>query len=174
VITNHQRYRQTDGQTDRQTDRRHAIARPRKCTKVHCAVKTRRPDGKSIERIRVWLLQAPTAWAASFQYWPLHLEIGLYRRRPRRRRRVDVRAQAVASICPPQTYDLHSNDTIKPNYNKVAYLIPSTHLITVILLQHIQNRKIAMRDLLCHSSFVLASTRFAFNKSSRTFETRLH
>ena len=26
-------------QTDRRTDRRHAIARPRKCTKVHCAVK---------------------------------------------------------------------------------------------------------------------------------------
>ena len=30
----------TDGQTDGQTDRRHAIPRPRKCTKVHCAVKT--------------------------------------------------------------------------------------------------------------------------------------
>ena len=30
---------QTDGQTDGQTDRRHAIPRPRKCTKVHCAVK---------------------------------------------------------------------------------------------------------------------------------------
>ena len=29
----------TDGRTDRRTDRRHAIARPRKCTKVHCAVK---------------------------------------------------------------------------------------------------------------------------------------
>ena len=27
-------------QTDRQTDRRHAIPRPRICTKVHCAVKT--------------------------------------------------------------------------------------------------------------------------------------
>ena len=26
-------------QTDRQTDRRHAIPRPRICTKVHCAVK---------------------------------------------------------------------------------------------------------------------------------------
>jgi len=36
VITNHQRYRQTD----RRTDGRHAIPRPRKCTKVHCAVKT--------------------------------------------------------------------------------------------------------------------------------------
>jgi len=35
VITNHQRYRRTD----RRTDRRHAIARLRKCTKVHCAVK---------------------------------------------------------------------------------------------------------------------------------------
>ena len=31
---------QTDGRTDGRTDRRHAIARPRKCTKVHCAVKT--------------------------------------------------------------------------------------------------------------------------------------
>jgi len=29
----------TDGQTDSQTDRRHAIPRPRICTKVHCAVK---------------------------------------------------------------------------------------------------------------------------------------
>ena len=29
----------TDRQTDRQTDRRHAIPRPRICTKVHCAVK---------------------------------------------------------------------------------------------------------------------------------------
>ena len=28
----------TDRRTDGQTDRRHAIARPRKCTKVHCAV----------------------------------------------------------------------------------------------------------------------------------------
>ena len=33
MITNHQRYRQTD--------RRHAIPRPRICTKMHCAVKTR-------------------------------------------------------------------------------------------------------------------------------------
>ena len=31
MITNHQRYRQTDG--------RHAIPIPRICTKVHCAVK---------------------------------------------------------------------------------------------------------------------------------------
>ena len=30
----------TDRQTDRQTNRRHAIPRPRSCTKVHCAVKT--------------------------------------------------------------------------------------------------------------------------------------
>ena len=30
---------QTDGQTDGRTDGRHAIPRPRKCTKVHCAVK---------------------------------------------------------------------------------------------------------------------------------------
>ena len=30
----------TDRQTDRQTVRRHAIPRPRICTKVHCAVKT--------------------------------------------------------------------------------------------------------------------------------------
>ena len=29
----------TDGQTDRRTDGRHAIPRPRICTKVHCAVK---------------------------------------------------------------------------------------------------------------------------------------
>ena len=36
MITIHQRYRQTD----RRTDRRHAIPRPRICTKVHCAVKT--------------------------------------------------------------------------------------------------------------------------------------
>jgi len=35
VITNHQRHRQTD----RQTDRRHAIPRPRICTKVQYAVK---------------------------------------------------------------------------------------------------------------------------------------
>jgi len=34
VITIHQRYRQTD--------RRHAIPRPRICTKVHCVVKKRR------------------------------------------------------------------------------------------------------------------------------------
>ena len=38
VITIHQSYRRTD----RQTDRRHAIPRPRICTKVHCAVKTKR------------------------------------------------------------------------------------------------------------------------------------
>jgi len=31
---------QTDRRTDGQTDGRHAIPRPRKCTKVHCAVKT--------------------------------------------------------------------------------------------------------------------------------------
>ena len=36
VITIHQRHRQTD----RRTDGRHAIPRPRICTKVHCAVKT--------------------------------------------------------------------------------------------------------------------------------------
>ena len=36
MITIHQRYKRTDGQTDR----RHAIPRPRICTKVHCAVKT--------------------------------------------------------------------------------------------------------------------------------------
>jgi len=30
--------RRTDGQTDGQTDGRHAIPRPRICTKVHCAV----------------------------------------------------------------------------------------------------------------------------------------
>jgi len=35
VIINYQRYRRTD----RRTDRRHAISRPRICTKVHCAVK---------------------------------------------------------------------------------------------------------------------------------------
>jgi len=29
----------TDGRTDRRTDGRHAIPRPRICTKVHCAVK---------------------------------------------------------------------------------------------------------------------------------------
>jgi len=40
VITNHQRYRRTDGQTDGRTDGRHAIPIPRICTKVHCAVKT--------------------------------------------------------------------------------------------------------------------------------------
>jgi len=35
-------------QTDGQTDGRHAIARPRKCTKVHCAVKTNfQPGGTS-------------------------------------------------------------------------------------------------------------------------------
>ena len=34
----------TDRQTDRQTDGRHAIPRPRKCTKVHCAVKTLQND----------------------------------------------------------------------------------------------------------------------------------
>ena len=34
VITIHQRHRQTDGRTDG----RHAIPRPRICTKVHCAV----------------------------------------------------------------------------------------------------------------------------------------
>jgi len=28
----------TDGRTDRRTDGRHAIPRPRICTKVHCAV----------------------------------------------------------------------------------------------------------------------------------------
>ena len=35
MITIHQRHRQTD----RQTNGRHAIPRPRICTKVHCAVK---------------------------------------------------------------------------------------------------------------------------------------
>ena len=35
-------------QTDRETDRRHAIPRPRKCSKVHCAVKTE--PGKKCSR----------------------------------------------------------------------------------------------------------------------------
>ena len=35
---------QTDRQTDRRTDRRHAIPRPRICTKVHCEVKTLEPS----------------------------------------------------------------------------------------------------------------------------------
>ena len=40
MITIHQRHRQTDRRTEGQTDGRHAIPRPRICTKVHCAVKT--------------------------------------------------------------------------------------------------------------------------------------
>ena len=39
MITIHQRHRRTDGRTDGQTDGRHAIPRPRICTKVHCTVK---------------------------------------------------------------------------------------------------------------------------------------
>ena len=42
MITNYQRHRRTD----RRTDGRHAIPRPRICTKVHCAVKTTRNSAK--------------------------------------------------------------------------------------------------------------------------------
>jgi len=41
-----------DGQTDRRTDGRHAIPRPRICTKVHCAVTT------------IW-----TFWALACNFW---------------------------------------------------------------------------------------------------------
>jgi len=46
-------------QTDRRTDGRHAIPRPRKCTKVHCAVKTEKiiilgPKNKLHNKMMRW------------------------------------------------------------------------------------------------------------------------
>ena len=46
MITIHQRYRQTD--------RRHAIPRPRICTKVHCAVKTRLQKPATESSVDFW------------------------------------------------------------------------------------------------------------------------
>ena len=62
MITNHQRHRRTDRQTDGQTDGRHAIPRPRICTKVHCAVKMQNCPGRYMRHLSLsftWLDPPP-------------------------------------------------------------------------------------------------------------------
>jgi len=84
VITNHQRYRRTVGRTDRQTDRRHAIPRPRICTKVHCAVISKKSVTVSIRKFRiiVLVLNLIECWS-NYLIWKFeysHSTISLYAR----------------------------------------------------------------------------------------------
>jgi len=56
----------TDRRTDRQTDGRHAIPGPRKCTKVHCAVKTAGPICMKFSG-KVWTVEWPRDYLIKFR-----------------------------------------------------------------------------------------------------------
>ena len=107
MITIHQRHRQTDRQRDRRTDRqtdgqsdgRHAIPRPRICTKVHCAVKWMLDmwcvtmsalvihitewKGDMPKNVMVWWcnsLRYSCYWSTEFlcTYWQWYVKISVY------------------------------------------------------------------------------------------------